>query len=272
MAEENKNKLQELEEREIQKKGEEKFNPKSKSRYIVAVLYPESMIPNWKDELDDALQLPYCYCVHDKDVLKDGITLRKCHVHLMIAFPSPTTCNHALTLFNRLTQKGKGIKYCELVANVRYMYNYLIHDTSKAKKDNKHIYEPCERVEGNNFDIGSYEQISTVEKRQMKKEIASLVDSMHFLNFMEMDTYVREHLSDEHYDIFTTHQGYFANLIRGHYNSLKSKLTGEREVISKFIELEKKKEKMSPEKYNDFLAELRMDYYDISALTLKSKK
>ena len=43
-------------------------NPKVKVRYWWGILYPENMIENWKDEIEDVLQLPFCYCVHDKDI------------------------------------------------------------------------------------------------------------------------------------------------------------------------------------------------------------
>ena len=43
-------------------------NPKVKVRYWWGILYPENMIENWKDQIEDVLQLPFCYCVHDKDL------------------------------------------------------------------------------------------------------------------------------------------------------------------------------------------------------------
>ena len=58
-----------------------------KAKYWCAVLYPESMISDWKESISEILQIPYSYCIHDKD--KDGHDGdRKTHVHLILAFHS----------------------------------------------------------------------------------------------------------------------------------------------------------------------------------------
>ena len=252
--------IQEQEELEIEAKGVEKFNPKAKTRYFVAVMYPESMIPNWKDEIDDIIQRPFAYCIHDKDLCKDGVTLRKEHVHIMIAFNNSTTTKHALEVYNLLSQKGKNIKYCEMVINVRNKFEYLIHNTEKAKKDGKYLYDESERILGNSFDIGAYEQLSLSDKRNIRKSIAAIINKFHFLSFSELDEYVREHLSDEYYDEFTSHQGYFANLVRGHYNSLKSELTGEQDAINELIALKNEKNNMDANEYEKALHDLKAQY------------
>lgn len=254
--------LQEKEEAKIQKQGEEKYNPKAKARYFVAVLYPESMIPNWQDVIDDTLQVPYCYCIHDKDVLQDGTTLRKPHVHIMVAFNNSTTTKHALEVFNLLCQKDKGIKYCEMVVSVRNKYEYLIHNTNGAKKANKHLYDVSERISGNNFDIGAYEQLSTADKREMRKAIASIVNACGFTNFAELDEYVRTKMSDEYYDEFICHQGYFANLVRGCYNSLKTELSGETNFIEqlRFLRKQFDADEIGLEEYQEELYQLRKAY------------
>ena len=43
----------------------------SKARYYWAVLYPENMRDSWQDDIDLLLQVPYAYCIHDKDYLSD---------------------------------------------------------------------------------------------------------------------------------------------------------------------------------------------------------
>ena len=127
-------------------------NSKSKAKYWCAVLYPESMISTWKEDIGGLLEFPYAYCVHDKDVDSNG-EIRKEHVHIMIAFTNTNTYNVALKLFSRL-----GVVHtCQAVMNVRNMYDYLIHDTEDCKKKHKYLYNSHERVSGNNFDIGNYD-------------------------------------------------------------------------------------------------------------------
>ena len=63
-----------------------------KAKYWTCILYPESMVDDWQDKICDILQVPFAYCIHDKD--KDGHDGdRKIHVHVEIAFPNTTTKN-----------------------------------------------------------------------------------------------------------------------------------------------------------------------------------
>ena len=153
----------------------------NKARYWVAICYPENMLENWEDEISDLIELPYCYCIHDKDHLaeyrpkrkKDDERQRKLHVHIIIAFPNTTTKAHAEDVFDLLSAEGRKCSPgAEAVVNIRNKYDYLIHNTRKAKEQKKYLYPENERIEGNNFDIGAYEQLTTKEikdKQQSKK-------------------------------------------------------------------------------------------------------
>ena len=104
-------------------------NAKAKARYWVAVGYPENMRPDWEDTISEVLELPYCYCVHDKDKLE--VTKeeedRKVHVHIIIAFTNTTTGRHALEIFRRLNAPGKNAFPTAFpVASIRHKYDYLI--------------------------------------------------------------------------------------------------------------------------------------------------
>ena len=77
----------------------------TKARYWTAVCYPENMRPDWKERIGEILQLPYAYCVHDKDVQSDGDD-RKAHVHIMVAWPNTTTYKAALEVFRGLSAPG----------------------------------------------------------------------------------------------------------------------------------------------------------------------
>ena len=66
---------------------------KSRARYWAVLMYPENLRADWQDVIDEELEVPFCYCVHDKDrytITKDEED-RKKHVHMIIAWNSPTT-------------------------------------------------------------------------------------------------------------------------------------------------------------------------------------
>lgn len=184
----------------------------NKARYWTAVLYPESMIDDWKILIGDKLQYPYAYCVHDKDKDKNG-DLRKEHVHVIVAFSNTTTYNYALSVFQELGVCAT----CERVISVRNAYDYLIHDTESSKKQGKYAYDPKERVTGNNFDIGAYEQIGVVEKQQIIDNICNIIEINDFMDFYELNKYIVENCDMDYKEVFRSKQGYFNNLVKGKF-------------------------------------------------------
>ena len=140
-----------------------------KAKYWVAVLYPESMVMNWEEKISGLVEVPFAYCIHDKDLDKEEEE-RKVHVHMILAFPNTTTYNHALSVFKEVQ---KSCSTCKRVINIRRMYEYLIHNTDDSR--NKYQYDVFERVTGNNFDIGSYEQIGVEEKHKMLDELLDFI-------------------------------------------------------------------------------------------------
>lgn len=146
-----------------------------KSRYWAAVLYPENMIPDWREKLPDLVEWPFAYCLHykDKDLKSEH---RKDHLHLMVAWSNTTTKKAAFELCDRLSAPGRRcLSTIQSVHNVRRMYDYLLHETEDAKKAGKEVYPKEDRIEGNGFDIGQLEQISTEEKSDAAKEICKFV-------------------------------------------------------------------------------------------------
>lgn len=188
-----------------------------KTKYWVGILYPENMIKNWKDELGDLLQLPYAYCVHDKDLDNDGDD-RKVHVHLILTFPNTTTYNHAYKVFSKLNENSRvAVNKIEMIINIRHMYDYLIHDTDDCRKKGKHLYNIKERVTGNNFDIGSYEQLSMAEKNKMLQELCNLIVQEKFTNFIDFYMHVLSNYDDIYFDIIKGYSGFLERLTKGNY-------------------------------------------------------
>lgn len=189
----------------------------TKARYWVGVGYPENMRPDWQDVIGEVTQLPYAYCVHDKDM--DGNEDdRKEHVHILLAFPNTTTYKSALTVMQGLSADGrKAFNTVQKVNNVRFMYNYLIHDTEDCKKKHKHLYDASERVTGNNFDIGSYEQVGVEEKKAMRKELAEVIFSRDFKNYLDFYVYVCQNFPPEYEDVVVGYSGHFERLTKGNF-------------------------------------------------------
>lgn len=190
-----------------------------KAKYWVAVLYPESMIFEWQDKIADIVQVPFAYCIHDKD-LDSKTEQRKTHIHLILAFPNTTTYKHALSVFQILQPS---CVFCEKVIAIRYMYEYLIHNTESCKKTGKYIYDVKERVLGNNFDIGSYEQRTLEEKREDAKSLKKYIIKHQIDNAYELDLWLNsdssidDDLRERYEDVILCYSGYINNICKGCY-------------------------------------------------------
>lgn len=188
-----------------------------KAKYWTCILYPESMVDDWQDKICDILQVPFAYCIHDKD--KDGHDGdRKIHVHVEIAFPNTTTYKHVLGLVQELMPTCLIVKK---VINVRYMYEYLIHNTDSCKKSGKHLYSSSERILCNNFDIGAFEQRSLEDKRQDAKDlkryiIKNQIDNAYELDLsLNSDPDIDDDLRDRFEDAILCYSGYINNICKG---------------------------------------------------------
>ena len=200
---------------------------KLKARYWSSILYPENMIDDWQEVIGDVLQLPYAYCIHDKDFLaeyqgkKGEEYQRKVHVHLIIAFNNTTTDSSALDLVNCLSKHNcKCASTIQMVKQVRNAYEYLIHNTETSIKQKKYAYSPSERICGNNFDIGQYEQLALADKKRMRKELSMDIISYQFVNYLDFYSHVVSNYDDEYEDIVTTYSGHFERLTKGNYQKM----------------------------------------------------
>ena len=188
----------------------------SKSKYWVGVCYPENMSSTWQSDISDTVQVPFAYCIHDKDLLKDGDESRKVHVHIVLVFPNTTTQRHALSVFNLLSASGRVCcPMCQPIINIRSKYDYLIHDTEECRKKEKYLYSPSERITGNNFDIGSYEQLSIEEKNDMAMELCNVIVQNNFTNFADFYMFVISNFDRQYFEIIKSYSGLYDRLIKG---------------------------------------------------------
>lgn len=189
-----------------------------KTRYWVGLLYPENMVEDWQKKIGDIVQVPFAYCVHDQDLERDGDEERKVHVHLILVFPNTTTYKHAFNVFSLLNAPGKkSINKCEAIVNIRNKYDYLIHDTEAARSQGKFLYDASLRVTGNLFDIGAYEQLSKVEKRDMLRDLCDYIISQKITNFADFYIGASQNFDPEFFEIVTANNAFLDRLTRGNY-------------------------------------------------------
>lgn len=190
---------------------------RDKARFWNGVLYPENMISDWKDKIYDLLQLPFAYCVHDLD--KDSKSEhRKDHVHMILVFSNTTTYNFAFKTFDKLSLSNRSaLNKIEPCGSIRGSYDYLIHDTEGARKAGKYLYPKEARVTGNNFDIGSYEQLSTERIKLMADELSRWIIDNQFVNYMHFTVSVLNDFPPEYSGVARSYSAHFERLCKGNY-------------------------------------------------------
>lgn len=192
-----------------------------KNRQWVGVLFNENMRDGWQDDIENLVQLPFAYCVHDKGLQLESGEHRKVHTHLILVWPAPTTYKHAIEVFDRLSAPGRRcFAAIEPVYNARRMYDYLIHDTEDCKKKGKFQFLPEERITGNLYDIGVYAQVSQTEKNEMFDRLTDMILIHSVENYADFVSLARLEFAEEAEvarDVIRGHSGYFDRLIKGVY-------------------------------------------------------
>lgn len=201
----------------------------NKARYWWTVLWQEHLQDGWQDTLADTIQLPFAYCVHDKDLDNDN-DCRKAHVHIIIAFTNTTTRKHAENVFS-LIAGDKAFAAIDAIVDIRHAYNYLIHDTETCRKQDKHLYDVSERVTGNNFDIGMYEQVSHADKMAKLDELLTFVSDNNFLDLASCYDGFKAVYFDDFlaFEVFVTYNAFINRICCGNYCRLT------REISSDFV-------------------------------------
>ena len=119
----------------------------------------------------------------------------------------------------RRSISGGTINKCEAVVGIRNVYDYLIHDTEDCRKKGKEQYDPSERITGNNFDIGAYEQLGTAEKNEMFLEMGEAIREHGFTNYMDFYEYVVDTYDDMNYiEVMRAYSSHFERLTRGNHH------------------------------------------------------
>lgn len=188
-----------------------------KAKFWVGILWVDSMRDDWKKSLELALQIPYVYILHDKDIAYDG-SPKSPHLHLMVAYPNTTTEKCIKDMFNELSQVGS--QCCNKVFPVRgvkYMYDYLIHDTELARKEKKYLYDSSERIEGLGWDTSAFNQQQITDKLAAVIELSNCVSEYNLTTYVELFKFVVANFDLSYFEILIGYSGHFDRLVKGQW-------------------------------------------------------
>ena len=116
----------------------------SKKRDFAFLLYPESVVSNWKEVLAQ-LQQPVFWILHDKDMIVDDNTgkmiPKKPHYHVQIMFDSPRSAKFV----SEVAVKCGGNGHLEEIVSRKGYARYLTHMDSldKHRYDEVEVHKLC---------------------------------------------------------------------------------------------------------------------------------
>ena len=118
-----------------------------------------------------------------------------------------------------LSAEGKkAINKCEAIIGIRNVYDYLIHDTEDCRKKGKELYPTENRITGNNFDIGAYEQLGIAEKNEMFIAMSEAIRKNGFTNYMDFYEYVVDTYEEMAYiEVMRAYSGHYERLTKANY-------------------------------------------------------
>lgn len=132
-----------------------------KTRHLDLVTWLDNWFEIFTSSLDSVKN--WAYCVHDKDADT------KVHTHIILNFEQPQTLLKWVRKFNTTEIESLDL------GGVYYMYDYLIHDTPKARLEGKWLYDKSERFcSDENF----FKQKNVVARRL---DISQMIDDVQIL-------------------------------------------------------------------------------------------
>ena len=104
----------------------------------------------------------FAHILHDKDIKDDGSgELKKPHFHFLIQLQK----NQRGSWFKQFESEDMGLVFRQPCRIPESAYNYLIHDTDKCRKQNKHRYDESERISTiDSFETEEVKKITNTEK------------------------------------------------------------------------------------------------------------
>lgn len=170
-----------------------------KKRNWSCILYPESMVDEWK-ELVLSSGIPFAMSpVHDSDYNADGEP-KKPHYHVLFCYSGPNTYNQA-EKFSKLL----GGTAPQPVESIRGVYRYFTH----ADNPEKAQYDASDILCLNGFSILDYVEYTKTEVLRTVKELQRMILEQGFVEYSDFMDFVLLNGSDLEYDVASGHTIFF---------------------------------------------------------------
>lgn len=192
------------------------ISQKKKKRNWAFVCYPESLPKDWENILRQTGLQVAISPLHDKDVEADEVTPKKPHYHIILVYNGPTS----FSCVKELTDKLKAPIPIAL-EGVRGYYRYFSH----LDNPEKYQYNDKEIKCLNGFSILDFCELTRNEVNQIKKKLIAVIINQKINEYSDFLDFVIANLSENEFDVASSHTYFFDRYLTSYRNKLSSKST-----------------------------------------------
>ena len=180
------------------KNQQDKTSGAGRTRNWTFVVYPESVVENWRDILDGEYVQWIESPLHDKDVDPNG-EIKKSHWHVLIMFESVKTYEQVLAITTKINatipQKCNAVK-----GLVRYM----------AHLDNpeKFQYSKSEIIGHGGADVMELLKPNSSDRYALIREMLEFIDENNFIEFKDLMNYAMRERFDDWFPLLCDNSAY----------------------------------------------------------------
>lgn len=191
-----------------------------KSRYWAFIVYPESVLENWRDELEEQGLVFAVSPLHDKDINPTG-EKKKEHYHVLIEFSGPKTYK---SVKEGICDKI-GATIPKKVESIRGYYRYLTHEDNPEKAQ----YNREDIKEYNGFKL----ELTITETTIIKKKICQIIQNMKIKEYCDLLDYFDDIGDHDYWEIASNNTYFFDKYITSVRNKEKEERKKEEETERK---------------------------------------
>lgn len=177
----------------------------SKERYWTFVVYPESVVEDWKEQLQQLGLQCAISPLHDKDINPTG-ELKKAHYHVLVCFNGPTTYNKVLSI----TESLKGT-IPQRVLSCKGIIRYFTHEDNPEK----YHYNSEDITVINGLDLKSFNDLTSTQVLHIKKEIIKTINVNKINNYFTLvNLYAYDTSMNDFFQVVSSNTIFFTNYIK----------------------------------------------------------
>jgi len=202
------------EESEVKSEGTEpkfaKGDKHKKKRLWRFLVYPDSAPENWREILRETCLEGFISPKHDRDLEKDGVTIKKAHWHCFLIYEGPTS----FECVKEITDAVGGPRP-EAASSIKGNYAYFTHkyetDPHKAK------YDEGEMELLNGFDPSNYFEQTFKEAAAKRAELLEFVVENDIRRLWDLTLVLHKSGAIEDSEVVYRDSAYFDRLLRSRF-------------------------------------------------------